>query len=549
MKFRKEIIIFSLVVLLFAISAVSADENVTDEINLIADDLEVQSSPDCDNGTEEDSDSNHTLESNIVQKDRGTYSESNVSNQTAGIDNYTAKVIQVNPIIEYGDIVWYNLTVSNSVIWTITVLNSGNAYYSDNVTVCDFLPDWLKVIDETSTSTKSPAKDAGNSVYVCPNVKDIFTFPDIHCYAKERVIANNLENITGRAESNYESISRVFKRDSKALISTVSYFISDNNVLNDYIYGNIDVETFYQSIGLDLTKFSIDNIYEKSADSIINLTNKGRIILDIIDRVTKWTSEHATTAETSTYIENDPSKNKNYKYSHYLNHSNNLIGLIDSNLYFQDTTLPENLQDFNNIEWILILNIEDITQSSVGYKFFEENNGSYLNYSDISYESNMSHLINLESTFENSDIINDNSTIMVRNNHKTLTNPYNAVTLNEYGTDYSGRTSEMNLNNEITIDVYVLLSGNCQNIDEGSLYRLSYDLYQVTECEYADTNFTKQFDYSNLPHVDETDFIDDEKESDNQDTFLAKNHQINAPFNAVDSSIFALFGLIGVTIP
>ena len=89
---------------------------------------------------------------------------------------------------------------------------------------------------------------------------------------------------------------------------------------------------------------------------------------------------------------------------------------------------------------------------------------------------------------------------------------------------------------------------NClsSNISED----IQHTFYHMIGCECTNTSFTKQYaSYDNLPEVSEFDTITNEEQEDNHDHVLFKKYNVNAPFIVENTSVFALFGVIKITIP
>ena len=79
---------------------------------------------------------------------------------------------------------------------------------------------------------------------------------------------------------------------------------------------------------------------------------------------------------------------------------------------------------------------------------------------------------------------------------------------------------------------------------------IQHSFYHVIGCECTNTSFTKQHDsYDNLPEVSEFDTVTSTEKEDNRDDILFKKINVNAPFIVENSSVFALFGVIKITIP
>lgn len=79
---------------------------------------------------------------------------------------------------------------------------------------------------------------------------------------------------------------------------------------------------------------------------------------------------------------------------------------------------------------------------------------------------------------------------------------------------------------------------------------VQHTFYHMIGCECTDTSFTKQYTiYNNLPEVSEFDTVTNEEQEDNHDRVLFKKYNVNAPFIVENTSVFALFGVIKITIP
>ena len=89
---------------------------------------------------------------------------------------------------------------------------------------------------------------------------------------------------------------------------------------------------------------------------------------------------------------------------------------------------------------------------------------------------------------------------------------------------------------------------NClpSNISED----IQHTFYHMIGCECTNTSFTKQYtSYDSLPEVSEFDTITSTEQEDNHDNVLFKKYNVNAPFIVDNTSVFALFGVIKITIP
>ena len=79
---------------------------------------------------------------------------------------------------------------------------------------------------------------------------------------------------------------------------------------------------------------------------------------------------------------------------------------------------------------------------------------------------------------------------------------------------------------------------------------IQHTFYHMIGCECTNTSFTKQYaSYDDLPEVSEFDTVTNTEHEDNHDNVLFKKYNVNAPFIVENSSVFALFGVIKITIP
>ena len=79
---------------------------------------------------------------------------------------------------------------------------------------------------------------------------------------------------------------------------------------------------------------------------------------------------------------------------------------------------------------------------------------------------------------------------------------------------------------------------------------IQHTFYHMIGCECTSTGFTKQHSsYENLSKVSEFDTIASDEQEDDHDFVLFKKCNVNSPFIVENTSIFALFGVIKITIP
>lgn len=79
---------------------------------------------------------------------------------------------------------------------------------------------------------------------------------------------------------------------------------------------------------------------------------------------------------------------------------------------------------------------------------------------------------------------------------------------------------------------------------------VQHTFYHMIGCECTSTGFSKQLSsYDNIAKVSEFDTIASDEQEDNHDYVLFKKCNVNSPFIVENTSVFALFGVIKITIP
>ena len=79
---------------------------------------------------------------------------------------------------------------------------------------------------------------------------------------------------------------------------------------------------------------------------------------------------------------------------------------------------------------------------------------------------------------------------------------------------------------------------------------IQHTFYHMIGCESTNPGFSEQHNsYDNLPKVSEFNTITSAEQEDNPDGVLFKKYNVNSPFIVENTSIFALFGVIEITIP
>ena len=192
----------------------------------------------------------------------------------------------------------------------------------------------------------------------------------------------------------------------------------------------------------------------------------------------------------------------------------------------------------------------------------------YSNYSDYSFYRYVDLIINLydlndemelfiesDSNISDMMIIPDNMTLM---NQTFDLNEIPDVCINSYdmGSDLQlsdevdcWRDAHENSDKTAAIQCFKFSQQiNCLSSDMSE--DIQHTFYHMIGCECTNTGFTEQHNsYDNLPKVSEFDTITSAEQEDNHDGVLFKKYNVNSPFIVENTSIFALFGVIEVTIP
>lgn len=188
------------------------------------------------------------------------------------------------------------------------------------------------------------------------------------------------------------------------------------------------------------------------------------------------------------------------------------------------------------------------------------NHKYYSNFSDYGLYQDADSIINsydlnneTELFIESDSNISDIQIIRV---NMTVINQTSDVYINSYDNAKSDLQSSGNCDccRDTYIDETVEIQSfkfnqqiNClpNNISED----IPHVFYHMIGCECTSTGFTKQHNsYDELPEVSEFDTITSTEE-DNHDNFLFNKFNVNAPFILENPSVFALFGVIKITIP
>lgn len=227
---------------------------------------------------------------------------------------------------------------------------------------------------------------------------------------------------------------------------------------------------------------------------------------------------------------------------------------------------------FSNFQFIDVIGVEALNVIIHAEDIFAETYSSYAefysNYSghgfyqvlDLiinSYDLNNAMELFMESDRNISDmrIISDNMILM---NHTFDLNAIPDVCISSYDMDSDLQLSDdadcwhdAQDNSDKTAAIQSFnFSQQINCLSSNMSQDIQHTFYHVIGCECTNTGFTKQNNsYDNLPKVSEFDTITGSEQEDNHDCVLFKKYNVNSPFIVENSSIFALFGVIEITIP
>ena len=331
--------------------------------------------------------------------------------------------------------------------------------------------------------------DGTLSNFQSPDVKGVEALTDISDIHTEDLFAE-----TG---SSYREYFDYLKLDSlKNLI--------EENKIGDVFNSNIHIIDFIKINYLEYDLINFNDAGAKYVDfSIVNLIDVNAF-LDIFDKFMNSSSTHEVMTNIPSSNYNPMLRNHKY-YSDYSDYS-----------FYQDVDLIINSQNLND-----------------EMELFIESN------------SNISDML----------IIQDNMALM---NQTFDLNTMPDVCINSYDmesdlqlSDDVGCLRDAHDNPDKTVAIQSFKFSqpiNClsSNISED----IQHAFYHIIGCECTNTSFTKQHNsYDDLPKVSEFDTVTSAEQDDNHDHVLFKKYNVNSPFIAENTSIFALFGVIEITIP
>ena len=231
------------------------------------------------------------------------------------------------------------------------------------------------------------------------------------------------------------------------------------------------------------------------------------------------------------------------------------VNLVDINAFFDIFDKIMNMPTTHNaMTTIPSSNSDSALRNNKYYSdyTFYQDTDSIMNYSDLDDDKEL----DMDSNVSDILIIHDN--IEITNQTSDL-----KAMQSVYIDPYEDMKSDLRVSNagDCRHDTF----GNCDERMEMQILKLSqqanclsynmsediqHTFYHVIGCECTNTSFTKQHNsYDNLPEVREPDTVTSTEKEDNHDYVLFKKHNVNAPFIVENTSVFALFGVIKITIP
>lgn len=462
MKFRKEIIIFSLIIIFMLMSAVSAEENIT-----------------IDDGTD--------FTSDYIQSDQ-CYDENNISE---------------NPILD--DDVMDDDNISEGDVEQDTYqdpLEEHGASADHGFKGVDYASASLKkniaVHKPSSCShfSKGDGADVRDNECGIDGMLSNFQSPDVMGVDALNDIINDFhaEDLFAQTYSSYSIYFDYLKLDS------LENLIEENKI-GDVFNSNSNIIDF---IAINYLKYDLIDFMDAGAKYVdFHFVIDVNAFLDIFDKLMNSPSTHNV-------MTNIPSSNynpilRNYKYYNYSDYS-----------FYQDADLIINSHDLND-----------------EMELFMES------------DSDISDML----------IIQDNMTLL---NQTFDLNTMPDVCIDSYDmdsdlqlSDDAGCWRDAHDNSDKTVAIQSFkFSQQINCLSSNMSEDIQHTFYHMIGCECTNTSFAKQYNsFDNLPEVSKFDTITSAEKEDNHDYVLFKKYNVNAPFIVENASVFALFGVIEITIP
>lgn len=448
---------------LMLMSAVSAEENITDDGAITSDNIEIDSNQGYNVSDDSIQEVSLIDDENISEDDTEPASSSNSADAHYAIADYEFNVIAKGSAAMAG--ASFDKDFSNH-------RSSSFSHYPKNFTADMFNE---RSIDEKFSDFQYPANMAPEAL------NDIIN--DI-----------SGESLSWKISSSYSEYFNMKLDSLKNLI--------DENEIGDVFNGNAPIIDFKTIDYLKHNLISFMDAGAKYADSSIGNLFDVDAFFDILDKIMNLPSTHNVMTNIPSANNDSTLRNSKY-YSDY-----GLYTDSDSIMNYYDLSDDEesSIESDGNISDMIIIqdNIE-LTNQTFDLKTVQD--VCIASYDDMKSNLQLS---------DAGDCRHD--------------------TYNNF--DESPEMQSLKFSKQI----------DClpSNISED----LQNTFYHIIGCECSNTSFTKQYDrQDNLPEVNEFDTITSTEQEDNHDNILFKKYNVNAPFIVENTSVFALFGVIKITIP
>ncbi len=229
------------------------------------------------------------------------------------------------------------------------------------------------------------------------------------------------------------------------------------------------------------------------------------------------------------------------------------MNLVDMNAFFDIFDKIMNMPTTHNTMATIPSSNSDSTLRNSKYYSdytFYPDTDSIMNYSDLDEDEE------LDSNVSDMAIIHDNieltkQTSDLKAMQSVYIDSYDGMKSDLQISDAGDCRHDTSSNCDERIDMQIIkLSQQANCLSYNMSEDIQHTFYHVIGCECTNTSFTKQNNsYDNLPEVSEFDTVTSTEKEDNHDYVLFKKHNVNAPFIVENTSVFALFGVIKITIP
>lgn len=297
--------------------------------------------------------------------------------------------------------------------------------------------------------------------------------------------------INGYAEDFSAKTDSIYREYADYLkLDSLKNFIEENK-MGDVFNGNIHI--------IDYLKYDLINFMDSGAKSI-DFPIDINAFFDIFDKIMNSPSTHNVMANIPS-SENNPTLRNNKDYSDYI--------------FYPDADSIINSYDLDDEAELFI--------------------GSDSNISDMLIQD---------------DIVLINQTFDLKTLSDICINSYENMRSDLQLSGDGDCWRDAYENSDKTIEMHSFkFSQQINYLSNNMSEDIQHAFYHIIGCECTNISLTKQYNsYDDLPEVSEFDTITSTEE-DNHDNFLFNKFNVNAPFIVENASVFALFGVIKITIP